>query len=104
MPDPAFAEKIYSAFEAELRIKNRVNSFEKFCERVELPDLEAKTLDDVKLQLAAAFGAGGEASAGGVVDRRCEERVRACEPGSGASTEHGAEQAAVQIGISEEPK
>lgn len=26
----------------------------------ELPDLEAKTLDDVKLQLAAAFGAGSD--------------------------------------------
>ena len=55
-PDPAFAEKIYSAFEAELRIKNRVNSFEKFCERIPLPDLEAKTLEEVKQQLIAGFG------------------------------------------------
>jgi hypothetical protein len=55
-PDPAFAAKIYSAFEAELRAKNQVQSFEKFCERVELPDLEAKTLAEVKEQFAAGFG------------------------------------------------
>jgi hypothetical protein len=55
-PDPAFADKIYSALEAELRAKNRVNSFEKFCERIPLPDLEAKTLDEVKQQLVAGFG------------------------------------------------
>jgi len=55
-PDAAFAEKIYSACEAELRAKNRVNSFEKFCERIPLPDLEAKTLEEVKAQLIAGFG------------------------------------------------
>jgi len=55
-PDPAFAEKIYSAFEAELRAKNRVHSFEKFCDRIALPDLEPKTLDEVKEQLVAGFG------------------------------------------------
>ena len=55
-PDPAFAEKIYSAFEAELRAKNRVQSFEKFCERIPLPDLETKTLEKVKAQLLAGFG------------------------------------------------
>ena len=47
-PDAAWADKIYSAFEAELRAKNRVNSFEKFCERIELPNLEEKTLEEVK--------------------------------------------------------
>jgi len=57
-PDPELAGKIYSAVEAELKSKAKVNSFEKFCARVELPDLEAKTVDDVKLQLAAAFGEG----------------------------------------------
>ncbi len=55
-PDPALADRIYHAFEAELRAKNRVQSFEKFCERIELPDLEAKSLNEVKLQLAAGFG------------------------------------------------
>ncbi len=55
-PDPALAERIYSACEAELRVKNRVHSFEKFCERIELPDLEPKTLEEVKQQLIAGFG------------------------------------------------
>lgn len=55
-PDPAFAEKIYAAFEEELRAKNRVNSFEKFCERIELPDLEPQTLEQVKQQLVDGFG------------------------------------------------
>jgi hypothetical protein len=55
-PDAAFAERIYSACEAELRAKNRVTSFEKFCERIPLPDLEAKTLEEVKAQLIAGFG------------------------------------------------
>src|SRR5215471_1468305 len=55
-PDPALAEKIYSACEAELRSKNRVNSFEKFCERIELPDLEPKTVEEVKQHFVAGFG------------------------------------------------
>jgi hypothetical protein len=55
-PDAAFAAKIYSAFEDELRAKNRVNSFETFCDRIPLPDLEAKTLEEVKQQLIAGFG------------------------------------------------
>jgi hypothetical protein len=53
--DSAFADKIYSACEAELRTKNRANSFEKFCERIELPDLEPKTIEEVKQQLVAGF-------------------------------------------------
>lgn len=57
-PDPILAEKIYFAVEEELRAKNRVNSFEKFCERVELPDLETPTLDNVLQQFTAAFGEG----------------------------------------------
>jgi hypothetical protein len=55
-PDPAFAEKIYSACEAELRAKNQVHSFETFCERIELPDLEPKTVEEVKQHFAAGFG------------------------------------------------
>ncbi len=55
-PDPALADRIYSAFEAELRAKNRVTSFEKFCERIPLPDLESATLDAVKAELLAGFG------------------------------------------------
>jgi hypothetical protein len=56
--DAELAGKIYEAIEAELRTKNRVASFQKFCDRLPLPDLESKTVDEVKLQLAAAFGEG----------------------------------------------
>ncbi len=55
-PDAELAEKIYSACEAELRSKNCVNSFEKFCERIELPDLEPKTIEEVKQHFTAGFG------------------------------------------------
>jgi len=55
-PDAAWAEKIYSAVEAELRSKNRVSSFEKFCDRIELPNLEPKTLEEVKQHFQAGFG------------------------------------------------
>jgi hypothetical protein len=55
-PDPELADRIYSAVEAELRTKNQVNSFEKFCDRIPLPDLEAKTLEEVKQHLMAGFG------------------------------------------------
>jgi hypothetical protein len=55
-PDPALADKIYSACEAELRAKNRVNSFETFCDRIELPDLEPKTVEEVKQHFVAGFG------------------------------------------------
>jgi hypothetical protein len=55
-PNPALADEIYSACEAELRSKNQVHSFEKFCERIELPDLEPKTIEEVKEHFAAGFG------------------------------------------------
>jgi hypothetical protein len=56
--DSQLAGKIYEAIEAELKAKARVLAFEKFCSKIELPDLETKTVDDVKLQLAASFGDG----------------------------------------------
>lgn len=55
-PDAELAAKIYSAAEDELRSKNRASSFEKFCERIPLPNLEPKTLEEVREQLAAGFG------------------------------------------------
>jgi len=55
-PDPELAERIYSACEAELRAKNQVHSFERFCERIELPDLEPKTVEEVKEHFMAGFG------------------------------------------------
>lgn len=56
--DADLAGKIYEAFVAELRAKNQATSFSKFCDRVPLPDLEPKTLDEVKLQFASAFSEG----------------------------------------------
>ena len=58
--DPELAGKIYEAIEAELKTKSRTVAFEKFCTQVELPDLEPKTLNEVKLQLASAFGTAGD--------------------------------------------
>jgi hypothetical protein len=52
------AGKIYEAIEKELKSKARTHAFEKFCTRVELPDLEPKSIAAVKTQLAAAFGEG----------------------------------------------
>jgi len=54
-PDLAWADKIYAACEVELRAKNRVVSFEKFCDRIELPDLEPKTVEEVKQHFVAGF-------------------------------------------------
>lgn len=55
-PDPAWAEKIYAACEIELRAKNRATSFEKFCDRIELPNLEPNTVEEVKQHFVAGFG------------------------------------------------
>jgi hypothetical protein len=56
--DPKLAEKIYCAFEKEFTAKERVVSFEKFCKRTDLPDLEAKTLKEVKETFESSFGKG----------------------------------------------
>jgi hypothetical protein len=56
--DSQLADKIYQAIETELKAKARVVAFEKFCGGIKLPDLEQKTVDDVKLQLASSFGDG----------------------------------------------
>lgn len=56
--DAQLAGKIYQAIEDELKAKARVMAFEKFCSKIELPNLEPKTVEDVKLQLAASFGDG----------------------------------------------
>lgn len=56
--DANLAGKIYEAVEFELKAKARANAFEKFCQKVELPDLEPKTVMEVKKQFEAAFGDG----------------------------------------------
>jgi hypothetical protein len=57
-PDAQLAGKIYEAIEQELKAKNRVVNFEKFCSRVELRDLEPKSIEEVKTQLETSFGRG----------------------------------------------
>ncbi len=54
--DAQLAGKIYLAIELELKAKARGSAFEKFCAKVELPDLESKSLEEVKTQLSASFG------------------------------------------------
>jgi hypothetical protein len=56
--DPKLADKIYSLMEKEINTKERVTAFEKFCKRAELPDLEDKTLAEVKKQFESSFGKG----------------------------------------------
>lgn len=56
--DPQLAGKIYQAVELELKSKARVSAFEKFCARVELPDLEPQSIEAVKTQLRSSFGDG----------------------------------------------
>ncbi len=54
--DAQLAGKIYEAIELELKTKSRAAAFDKFCARVELPDLEPKSIEAVKEQLSASFG------------------------------------------------
>lgn len=56
--DAQLAGKIYQAIESELKTKARAQAFEKFCSRVELRDLEPKSINEVQKQLTAAFGEG----------------------------------------------
>lgn len=61
IPDPKLVEKVYSACELEIKSRNRVGSFEKFCEKCELPDLEPETVAGVKQQFEGSFGKGAVA-------------------------------------------
>ena len=56
--DAGLAGKIYDAVASELKATARASAFEKFCQQVELPDLEPKTVMEVKKQFNAAFGDG----------------------------------------------
>jgi hypothetical protein len=56
--DARLAQKIYQAVELEFKAKARAKAFEKFCAKVELPNLEPKSVEEVKRQLAASFGDG----------------------------------------------
>jgi hypothetical protein len=54
--DPQLAGKIYEAIELELKAKSRGMAFDKFCTRVELRDLEPKSIEEVQKQLKQSFG------------------------------------------------
>lgn len=58
VPDPKLADKIFSALENELSVKERMAAFQKFCKRAELPDLEKKSLTQVQKQFEESFGKG----------------------------------------------
>ena len=53
--DPKLAGQIYDAIETELKMKNKQKSFEKFCSRCELPDMEPASIDAVRKQLSDSF-------------------------------------------------
>jgi hypothetical protein len=54
--DIDLASKIINDIQRALQRKNQDAAFEKFCERLELPNMEAATVMDVKKQLHDAFG------------------------------------------------
>lgn len=54
--DIELASKIINAMEKELQRKNVHTAFEKFCEKCELPTMEATDVMEVKKQLTDAFG------------------------------------------------
>lgn len=56
--DPKLADQIYGAVENELKATARFSAFEKFCQRIEIPDLEPKSIEEVKRQLTETFGDG----------------------------------------------
>ena len=58
VPDAKLADLIYSAMEKAINTTERVASFDKFCKRAELPDLEKASLSEVKKHFETAFGQG----------------------------------------------
>lgn len=56
--DPKLANQIYQAVEGQLKLKARAKAFDKFCKKVELPNLEGPTVEEVKRQFKASFGDG----------------------------------------------
>ncbi len=58
VPDAKMADKIFSAFQKEFSAKERAKAFEKFCKQSALPDLEKKSIAEVKKQFEESFGAG----------------------------------------------
>ncbi len=55
--DEQLAAKIYRAIENELLAAQQAVSFQKLCSRLELPDLETESLEEIQRQLSESFGA-----------------------------------------------
>ncbi|HIL68875.1 MAG TPA: hypothetical protein EYG38_03380 [Verrucomicrobia bacterium] len=53
--DEKLANRIFKAIQGELKLKNRRISFDKLCKRCELPDLEDKSVEAVRVQLESTF-------------------------------------------------
>ena len=58
VPDAKLAQDIYRALEQEIAASERAVHFEKFCRKVELPDLQKQSLAEVQEQFEASFGKG----------------------------------------------
>lgn len=58
VPDENLARQIYAALEKEIASTERTAHFEKFCKKVELPDLQKDSLEQVKEQFESSFGKG----------------------------------------------
>lgn len=58
VPDARLAQDIYRALEQEIAATERAVHFEKFCKKVELPDLQKQSLAEVQEQFEASFGKG----------------------------------------------
>ncbi len=56
--DQKLVEKIYNACEKEISSKVRVESFQKFCARAELPNLETGSVKEIQKQFEESFGKG----------------------------------------------
>lgn len=53
--DPKLAGKIYEAFVREIQARNRGKSFDEFCARCPLPNLEPAAVEEVQKQLSDSF-------------------------------------------------
>ena len=58
VPDAKLAQQIYAALEKEIASTERTAHFEKFCKKVELPDLQKESLAQVTEQFETSFGKG----------------------------------------------
>ena len=56
LPDIHLASRVYEDVAKEIRLINSVRSFEKFCEKEGLPDLEPQTVTQLQEQLVSNFG------------------------------------------------